>query len=250
MKYELDNIYNVDCYQAIKEIPDKSIDLVYIDIPYDICYNGKGCLHSKINDALYSVMQDNGQLTSGIDYSILDELCRVMKSIYIYIWCSKSQIFDLMKYFIEKKKCLFQPIVWCKTNPIPFGANNFLADKEYCYCFYESGAKFNDGWEHKATYYVSSINTKDKELYNHPTIKPLEMIKNHILNSTKEGDVVLDCFIGSGTTAVAAKELKRHFIGFEINPEYYKIAVDRLKGISVQERKMIDKGQQTLFDFL
>lgn len=82
--YQTNNIYNEDCYEAIKKIPDKSIDLVYIDIPYDICYNGKGCLHSKINDALYSVMQDNGELTNGIDFSILNELIRIMKHIYIY----------------------------------------------------------------------------------------------------------------------------------------------------------------------
>ena len=56
-----------------------------LDAGFDICYNGKGCLHSKINEALYGVMQDNGQLTNGIDYSILEELCRVMKYIYIYL---------------------------------------------------------------------------------------------------------------------------------------------------------------------
>lgn len=244
---ELDVIYNEDCYEGIKKIPDKSIDLVYIDIPYDIDYNGGGCLHSKIDDALRSVMQDNETLTNGIDYSILDELCRVMKKIYIYIWCSKSQIFDLMKYFIEEKKCLFHPIVWCKTNPIPFGASNFLSDKEYCMCFYERGVNFNDGWEHKSTYYISSINTKDKDLYEHPTIKPLEFVKNHILNSTKEGDIVLDCFMGSGTTAVACKELGRHYIGFELNPEYYKIAIDRLNGITKEDREKREKGQLTLF---
>ena len=155
-----------------------------------------------------------------------------------------------MKYFVEKHKCLFMPIVWCKTNPIPFGANNFLADKEYCYCFYASGVKFNDGWEHKATYYVSSINMKDKQDYEHPTIKPLEMVKNHILNSTQENDVVLDTFIGSGTTAVACKELGRNYIGFEINPEYYQIAVDRVNGISQQDKRKKEKGILDIFDFL
>ena len=249
-RFETNHIYNEDCYQAIKEMPDKSVDLVYIDIPYDIDYNGKGCLHSKINNALYGVMQDNGQLTNGIDYSILDELCRVMKYIYIYIWCSKSQIYDLMKYFIEKHKCLFQILVWCKTNPIPFGASNFLSDKEYCFCFYESGVKFNDGWNHKGTYYVSKINTEDKKEFVHPTIKPIEFVKNHILNSTKENDIVLDCFLGSGTTAVTCKELNRQYIGFEINPEYYKIACDRLNGITVKQRKQIESGMTTIFDFI
>ena len=58
-----------------------------------------------------------------------------------------------------------------------------------------------------------------------------------VIMSSKEGDVVLDPFIGSGTTAVACKELNRHFIGFEINPKFYETANARLKGITLKERK-------------
>ena len=60
------------------------------------------------------------------------------------------------------------------------------------------------------------------------TIKPLEIIKNLIINSSKENDVVLDAFMGSGTTAVACKELNRHFIGFELNPKIYSNSIKRL----------------------
>jgi DNA modification methylase len=101
----------------------------------------------------------------------------------------------------------------------------------------ESGCKIYGSVETKHKYYVSQCNVADKELYDHPTIKPLEMIKNHIINSTKEGDVVLDCFCGSGTTCVACKELGRHYIGMELNPKYYQIAVDRLNGISQKEKR-------------
>lgn len=69
---------------------------------------------------------------------------------------------------------------------------------------------------------------RDKKHFLHPTIKPLKIIKNIVGNSSKEGDIVLDPFIGSGTTAVACKELGRHYIGFEINPKWVKIAKDRL----------------------
>ena len=74
----------------------------------------------------------------------------------------------------------------------------------------------------------------------HPTIKPLELVKRHILHSTQPNDIVLDCFCGSGTTCVAAKETGRRFIGMEIDPEYHKIAVDRLNGINVN-------GQTSIF---
>ena len=91
------------------------------------------------------------------------------------------------------------------------------------------------------------VNIKDKELYVHPTIKPLDEVKKRILNSTQEGDVVLDTFMGSGTTAVACKELGRHFIGFELNPKYYQIALDRLNGLTKKDREKRASGQMSLF---
>ena len=75
------------------------------------------------------------------------------------------------------------------------------------------------------------IKNGDKKKYKHPTIKPLRIIKTLIKNSSNEGDIVLDCFSGSGTTCVAAKELGRKYIGIEIDPEYHKISLDRLHGI-------------------
>ena len=80
----------------------------------------------------------------------------------------------------------------------------------------------------KRTFYVSKKNLQDKRLYRHPTIKPLEIIKNLIINSSNEGDTILDCYMGSGTTGVACKELNRNFIGFEINENYFNIAKDRI----------------------
>ena len=72
------------------------------------------------------------------------------------------------------------------------------------------------------------MNVKDKKLYSHPTIKPLNIIENLIINSSLRGGVVLDCFMGSGTTGVACKKLGRSFIGCEINEEYFKIAERRI----------------------
>ena len=92
-------------------------------------------------------------------------------------------------------------------------------------------------YEYKSKWYVSGINTSDKDLYDHPTIKPLDLVKRHILHSTKEGDTVLDCFMGSGTTGVACVETNRNFIGVEIDPHYFQIAEDRLKGISQKDRR-------------
>lgn len=231
-----------DCYKLIKDIPDKSIDLVYTDIPYEYESGGKGGNSFIITDKVKETYHEKiNQFAYGIDYSIFDELCRVMKYIYIYIWCSRDQILDITKYFVEKKGCRVNYLVWCKTNPTPFTNDMWLPDIEYCLCFKGKNApRYNDGIELKHKWYLSEKNKTDKDLFEHPTIKPLELVKRHILHSTNEGDTVLDCFMGSGTTGVACKELNRNFIGMEIDDKYFKIAKDRLNGITAS-------GQTSIF---
>ena len=272
-----------DCYKLIKDIPDKSIDLVYIDVPYLYVQGGGGAsdlgkrtakkrislmgsndkyIESLVNDdtrrseALRIARnkannsKDIVNLEAGFDLRILDELCRVMKNIYIYVWCSKLQIFDLMKYFIDKKNCIFEIFTWHKTNPTPTHNNCYPPDTEYCLLFREKGTGMGGTMETLKKWFVSSANVGDKKKFEHPTIKPLEVVKNHIINSTNEGDVVLDCFMGSGTTCVACKELNRRYIGIELNEKYFKIAQDRLNGITQKERKLKEQGVTNIFDFM
>ena len=239
MKFEemINTIQLGDCYELIKDIPDKSIDLVYIDIPYLYKQHGGG--NSPLGKRTMVKKQELKNIENGIDWSILDTLCKKLKKINIYIWCSKFQINDIMNYFL-KKETFFEILVWCKTNPTPTTNQTWLPDIEYCLTFREKGVKLNDDYNLKHKYYISSLNIGDKDLYKHPTIKPLELVKRHILHSTQENDIVLDCFCGSGTTCVACKETGRKFIGMEIDPEYHKIAVDRLNGINAN-------GQTSIF---
>ena len=218
-----------DCYEEIKKIPDKSIDLVYIDIPYLMESGGGGSspIAKRINKINYN---DIVEIRNGIDFTILDELCRVLKHIYIYIWCSKEQILDIMTYFIKGRDCRFNLLVWCKTNPTPATNNIWLPDLEYCLVFKEKGAaRYNDGYELKSKWYLSPINKPDKDIWEHPTIKPLDLVERHIKHSTKPGDTVLDCFMGSGTTGVACRNLDRNFIGIEIDQKYFDIAKRRIE---------------------
>ena len=76
--------------------------------------------------------------------------------------------------------------------------------------------------------YTSNVNKTDLNIWHHPTIKPMPLVKMLISNSSQEGQTVLDPFIGSGTTAVACIKEKRHFIGFELNKEYYDKACLRI----------------------
>ena len=221
-----------DAYELIKEIADKSIDLVYTDVPY--LYKNGGGGNSEISKRIIAKNQSIKDISNGIDYSILDEFKRVLKKLNLFIWCSKMQIIDILNYFADYN---FEILVWCKTNPQPTTNNVWLPDVEYCLYFREKGVKLNDGYDLKSKWYLGAINQRDKKLYNHPTIKPLDLVERHIKETTQVGGVVLDAFLGSGTTAVACKELERNFIGFEINKAYYEIAIDRLKGVNQIEKQ-------------
>lgn len=254
-KYETNQIYLADCYQAIKELPDNCIDCIYTDIPYLYSQGGGGNSElgqrtakkrlelMGLKETLYDKSLSGSDLMKlankekhtadvvsieeGIDLSVLNEFCRVMKKINIFIWCSKLQIADILNYFIAKG-CNYEILVWCKTNPTPATNNVWLPDLEYCLYFRECGILLNDGYEFKSKYYISPANKKDKDRFNHPTIKPLELVERHLKHATQENDIVVDFFLGSGTTAVACKNTNRQYLGFEIQANWYKIAKDRL----------------------
>lgn len=131
-------------------------------------------------------------------------------------------------------------MTWNKTNPTPTINNTWLPDIEYCLYFREKGVVYNSGYELKSKWFASPANKSDKDLFLHPTIKPLELVKRHLLHTTQPNDIVLDCFMGSGTTAVACKEINRQFIGFEISEKWCKVANERINGIAAA-------GQQCMF---
>ena len=241
-KYEIDSIYNEDCYLAIKQIPDNSIDCIYTDPPYDFhCGTiGKTGIFKNRLVKPNKIVNDYN-LDKGIDNSILDEFVRVMKHINIFLWCNKEQIQDYLNYFLQFQNISFEIITWHKTNCTPLTSNTWLPDTEYCLYFREKGQiLLNDGYELKSKYYITATNKNDRDRYEHPTIKPLDFVKKHILHTTKPGDIVLDCFAGSGTTLIAAKDSGRHFIGFEIEQKWFKIAKNRLNKIDAT-------GQISLF---
>ena len=216
----------MDCLEGFKLIPDKSVDLVVTDPPYLIkSIKGGGFIKNRP----YKKDLDN-DLIEGFPESILDELCRIMKKINIYVWCSKEQIAWLLNYF-QAKGANIDVLTWHKTNPTPACNNNYLPDTEYIVFAREKGVKIYGTYQTKKKYYITPINTKDKKLYNHPTVKPLEIIQNFIINSSLEGEIVLDPFMGSGTTAIACIKTNRNYIGFELLEEYCKIAEKRISEV-------------------
>ncbi len=312
---ELNKIYLGDAYELIKQIPDKSIDLIVTDPPYefvpggnghssigqrkksskDEIYNldtnrtkqnivtGGGCFGTKQRDyysefsetdvskqrqeyldyvAKHGKDEESERLiinykktkqrntlrfiSEGISNDILKEFVRVMKKGNIYIFCNKNQLRQYFDFFGDLGWNL-DLLVWNKTNCIPTINNTYLANLEYCVFARESGTPLYGSYETKSKCYTSSCNKKDKDLYLHPTIKPLQFIKNLIINSSQENQVILDPFIGSGTTAVACKELNRQYIGFELNPKFYEIANDRLNDVTQVDKKKEEQGYMKLF---
>ena len=218
------DLRNGDCIEVMKQIPDGSVDLVVTDPPYLIETTGAGIY--KQADKQY-VKELNG-IKDGFSEQVLDELCRVMRKINIYIFCSQKQIIPLLDYFVEKKKCNWNLLTWHKTNPVPACGNKYLTDTEYILFFREKGVKINGEYRTKFTYYVTPLNTADKKLYGHPTIKPVEILQNLIVNSSNPGGTILDPFMGSGSTGVASKDTGRNFIGIELDKGYFDTAKARI----------------------
>lgn len=221
---EFDYIQHGDCLELMKSIPDKSIDLIVTDPPYLIETSGAGIY--KQDDKQY--VKELNQIKDGFSEEVLDEICRVLRKINVYFFCSQKQIIPLLDYFVKKKKCNWNLLCWHKSNPVPACGNKYLTDTEFILFFREKGVKIGGEFKTKFTYYVTPLNQSDKKQYGHPTIKPLEIVGNLILNSSNEGDIILDPFLGSGTTAVAAVNTNRHYIGFELNVDYFDIACKRL----------------------
>ena len=178
-----------DAYKLIKDVPDKSVDLIVTDPPYLLegWHVGTGLFKDRVNGYVENMMGQKENLTEGFDISILDEFVRVMKGINIYLWCNKEQIYDYLTYFVKERKCRFEIIVWAKANPSPFLNGHYLKDKEYCMYFWDETIKVHPKYDNGKTFYHTSVNMSDKRKYGHPTIKPEEIVRNLILNSSDEG---------------------------------------------------------------
>ena len=229
---KINEVYNMDCMEAIKLLDDNSIDLVVMDPPYLL-----NLTKVKNTSSFNNYANELIGLKDGFDLKVLDLLIPKMKKINMYIYCSKRQVKDLIEYFINKD-CNYEILTWHKQNPSPLINNNYLPDTEYIIFAREKGVKLYGSYHTKRKYYLSGVNQVDKKKYKHPTIKPLPFIENHIINSSQEGDIILDCYCGSGTTLVGAIKNKRNFIGFEIDKNYYEIAKQRVEEAFAEESKI------------
>ena len=227
---QLDVIYNKDCLEGMRKMPDGCVELVIADPPYAFkATTGGGAFGSKSEDGSKgrAYHAELFSISHGFTVDWLDEACRLCNIPNMYVFCSKDQLPQLLEY-ATKRKLNYDLLTWHKPNPVPTCSNKYLSDTEYIVFMRGKGARVYGTYETKRKWWVQQVNTADKKLYGHPTIKPLNIICQLIINSSEVGGVVLDPFMGSGTTAVAAIQEGRHYVGFEINETYYETAKKRI----------------------
>lgn len=222
MIYELNKIYNEDCLDGMKRISDGSVDLIVTDPPYLIDYKSnrrkdKGHKFSKAiaNDSNHQIVSD-----------YIEECHRIMKdNSAMYIFCSMDRV-DFFKQELEKNFKIKNMIIWVKNNHTAGDLTGQFGKKyEIIFLVNKGRSKFRgkrltDVWE---------FNRVSGNKQVHQNQKPVELIERCIEKHSDVGQVVFDGFMGSGTTAVAALNTGRKFIGFELDEEYYNVAVERLR---------------------
>lgn len=221
MKY--DYIECGDCLELMNGIPDKSVDLVLTDPPY-LCDYSRHDSKSRFSKKIAN--DENNSANENMIEKYMQECYRIMKdNTAIYCFCNYKKI-DFFKKTIETAGFnLKNIIIWDKQRN---GMGDLSTTFGYSYEFiiFASkgqpkirGKRISDVWQ------FARVKPKEQK---HQNQKPIDLLKQAIEKSSDEGSVVFDGFMGSGSTCVACVNTGRHYIGFELDPQYYNIACKRL----------------------
>jgi len=251
----INKIIQGDCLEIMKEIPDNSIDLVLTDPPYMISsslkirrqrnpmkfakkwkFKGKDINYEFGDWDIFETMTDYLNFTE----QWFKECIRVLrKGGHIVSFFDKHKLSYLVHWAeelnVKTRQCLF----WIKSNPVPQARKvAFMSAVELSYWGTKETterkfATFNYQLGQHPDYIIAPIcSGKERHQFGfHPTQKPEKVIEWIMSYLSNKGDIILDPFVGSGTTAVVAKKLGRNYIGIELKPEYVKIAEARLNAI-------------------
>lgn len=228
-------LINDDCFSALKNIPDNSIDLILTDPPYNIAKYSTGNIkfdwRSDINNDLAE-----WDLIELQPKDLIQEFKRILKPTgNIFIFCSYNIIGEYHKVF-DPEFDTFQFMVWHKTNPVPnFRKSSFLNSCELIISCWNKGHTWNFTNQKDMHNFIESgicmgsERIKDEKGKNlHPTQKPISILKKIIGIASNPNDVVLDCFNGVASTGEAALSLSRRYIGIEIDQKYFFASENRL----------------------
>lgn len=223
MEQYLNKILNDDCMNVLRNIPSKSIDLVVTDPPYDGVNRESNGLRN-LDKGKADIME--------FDYdSWMNEIVRVCRG-SVYIFCGHEQISQIFNK-LNMHKFSTRLMIWEKTNPSPMNGDCiWLSGVEPCVYGKRPGATYNGFCENTVIRAETERNTI------HPTQKPVDLFAKLIRTSSNPGDIVLDTFSGSGTTAVVCHRLKRQFICVEKDKEFCIKSQKRL----LDEQQQLEMG--------
>lgn len=215
-------LYLGDCRDILPTL--ERVDAVVTDPPYVLSDSGPGESHfgmslNKFDGEEYKAIV-NGFDVEGI-FGALEAVCQPFN---LFCFCSNKQISSIMA-FHEAKGRSTTLLVWHKINAAPFANGVWRGDIEYCVHAKDSGAVFVGGAQEKKKVSEYPLVQDDA----HPTVKPLPLMRKYVAICSHANQTILDPFMGSGTTGVAAVQMGRRFIGIEREPKYFEIACRRIE---------------------
>lgn len=224
-------LYNEDCLKILKNINNNSIDLIVTDPPYKLTKRGSsGTMggYWKSEKAKQGIIFDNNNIEIK-DY--IYELYRVLKDKSIlYIMCNNTNLQEMLNQGINAGFNFVKCLIWEKGNKIC--GTYYMGCYEYILLFRKGGHRPINKCGTPDILHIPIKKLKDKNGNNlHDTEKPVELMKILVENSSNENELVLDPFMGIGTTGVACKELNRDFIGIELDENYFNIAKERINNL-------------------
>ncbi len=258
-------IIHGDALEVLQQIPDESIDLIFVDPPYNIGKNFAGrkdkwktdkdyldwcyqwidlCIQKvKPNGTLY--LMTSTQFMPYFDLYVRDKVTILSR----IVWSYDSSGVQAKNYFGS----MYEPILYCVKNK-----NNYTFNSDDILVEAKTGAKrklidyrkdppqpYKTEKVPGNVWYFARVRYRMEEYENHPTQKPIRLLERIIKASSNEGDVVLDPFCGTFTTCFVAQQLKRRFIGIEIQEEYFKIGLRRL-GIALEYKgEVLEREKKT-----
>lgn len=220
-----------DSQVLIKELPDQSVDLILTDPPYNLSGYSTGNMSFSWRKTINNDLAD-WDLNSFEPATWLPEFKRILKPTGNIFAFTSYNLLGKWHQVFDPEFDTFQYMVWHKTNPAPkIRRAGFLNSCELIICCWNKSHTWNFSNQKDMHNFIQTPICMGKErLKNpvHPTQKPVKVLEHVIKLATNPGDVVFDPFMGVGSTGVAALNLERQFIGFELEQKYYEPAINRL----------------------
>lgn len=214
---QINKTYTIDCFAGFERIRENQVDHVLTSPPYNRKRNDKYTHYDdRLNDYhLFLKKAINESMRVAKQFVFLN----IQKNYY-----QKQEVFRIIGEYSDK---ISEIIIWNKTNPMPAAGNAITNAYEFILVFSKDKSPLKANGTYTKNHFTTSAFTNNKYNKIHKAVMHPDACEYILSNFTKPGEIILDPFMGIGTTGVTAKKLNRNFIGFELHEEYSKIANDR-----------------------